>query len=127
MESSFEVGKKLVALINQGKSHEAIDTLYSEEIINIEAAAIPPRPRQISGLAAVREKNQWFESNHDIHHWEATGPWPHGDRFIAIFKLDVTPKIGPMAGKRTTIEEAALYTVMNGKIVKEEFFCHFGV
>ncbi|MHB1768333.1 MAG: SnoaL-like domain-containing protein [Phycisphaerae bacterium] len=122
MESVMEIGKKLVELVNEGKSGVAIDTLYSPDIVSIEAMAMPPRPQQFVGLAAVKEKAEWFESNHDIHHLQATGPWPHGDRFITCFKLDVTAKTGPMAGRRFTMEEAALYTVKNRKIVKEEFF-----
>ncbi|MEO6308489.1 MAG: nuclear transport factor 2 family protein [Nitrospiraceae bacterium] len=44
---------------------------------------------------------------------------PHSDRFILRFKYDVTPK---HTGKRMTMDEAGLYTIQNGKIVKEEFF-----
>ena len=35
---------------------------------------------------------------------------------------DVTAKAGPMAGKRMHLDEAALYTVKDGKIIQEEFF-----
>jgi len=42
------------------------------------------------------------------------------------FKYDITPKDGPMKGKRMQMDEAALYTVANGKIVQEEFFHHMG-
>jgi ketosteroid isomerase-like protein len=38
------------------------------------------------------------------------------------FKFDVTAKSGPMAGKRFVMDEAALYTVKDGKVVHEEFF-----
>ena len=31
-----------------------------------------------------------------------------------------------MAGKRMNLDEAALYTVKDGKIVQEEFFYHMG-
>ena len=31
-----------------------------------------------------------------------------------------------MAGKRMTLDEAALYTVKDGKVVHEEFFYHMG-
>ena len=36
-----------------------------------------------------------------------------------LFKMEVTPK---QTGKRMTVEEVGLYSVENGKIVKEEFF-----
>ena len=38
------------------------------------------------------------------------------------FTFEVTPKTGPMAGKRMTMDESALYTVKDGKVVQEEFF-----
>jgi len=53
-------------------------------------------------------------------------PFPHGERFIILYKTDVTPKVGPMAGKRMQVEEAGLYTVRDGKVVQEEFFYHMG-
>ena len=121
MESALEVGKKLVDLAKQGRWLEAVDTLYSPDITSLEAVAMPGRQCP-EGIAAAREKTVRFLAEHDIHHCAVTGPWPHGDRFIVGFKLDLTSKTGPMMGKRFTIEEAALYTVKEGKIVKEEFF-----
>jgi hypothetical protein len=124
MESVFEVGEKLVALANQGRWLDAIHSLYSPEIISIEAGAPPGKSPQCTGLAAVIAKTDWFMANHDIHSSEVRGPFPHDDRLIVFFKLDLTAKAGAMAGKRFNLEEAALYTVMDGKIVKEEFFYH---
>jgi hypothetical protein len=40
------------------------------------------------------------------------------------FSFDVTPKDRPMQGKRFQMDEAELYTVVDGKTVKEEFFYH---
>jgi ketosteroid isomerase-like protein len=34
----------------------------------------------------------------------------------------VTPKAGPQKGKRMQMDEIGVYTVKNGKIVREEFF-----
>ena len=79
-------------------------------------------PQQVTGKEAVLKKNQWWVDNHQIHSQTVTGPWPHDDRFIVHYKIDVTAKAGPMQGKRFSMEEAALYTVKNGKVVKEEFF-----
>jgi len=126
MGSTLEVGKKLVELCRAGKSLEAISTLYSETIVSIEAEAHPPMPQRMEGLAAVKGKTEWWLNNHEVHSAVAEGPWPHGDRFIVRFKYEVTPKVGPMAGKRMTMDETALYTVKNGKIAQEEFFYHMG-
>jgi hypothetical protein len=126
MSSTYEVGKKLVDLCNQGKAMEAVTTLYANNIVSIEAMANPQMPQRMEGLAAVKGKAEWWEKNHEVHSGKAVGPWPHGDRFIVHFNYDVTAKAGPMAGKRMTLDEGALYTVKDGKIVQEEFFYHMG-
>ena len=51
---------------------------------------------------------------------------PNGDRFAVAFSYDMTPKAGPMAGRRMQMEEVGLYTVADEKIVKEDFFYHIG-
>ncbi len=80
----------------------------------------------MQGLEAVKGKTDWWEQNHEVHGSEIDGPWPHGDRFIVRFKIDVTAKAGPMAGQRFTMDEAGLYTVKNGKVSQEEFFYSMG-
>ena len=126
MGSTFEVGQKLVALCKAGKNREAIETLYAPDVESVEVHATPEFPANMKGIDAVRKKNNWWMENHTIHSADARGPWPHGDRFIVLFKFDVTSKAGPMAGKRMQMEECGLYTVRDGKIVKEEFFYHMG-
>ncbi len=119
---TLAVGKKLVELCNQGKNMEAIETLYSPDTVSIEAMGGPDMPAKIAGIAAVKGKNEWWLANHEVHSGLAEGPWPNGDKFIVRFKYDVTAKAGPMTGKRMNLDEAALYTVKDGKITQEEFF-----
>jgi hypothetical protein len=127
MSSTMEVGKKLVELCRAGKAMEAITTLYSPNIVSIEAMAGPTMPQKIEGLSAVKGKAEWWEKHHEVHSAQVGGPWPHGDRFIVRFTYEVTPKApAPMAGKRITLDEAGLYTVKDGKVVQEEFFYHMG-
>jgi ketosteroid isomerase-like protein len=126
MNDTLAVGKKLVELCRQGKNIEAINTLYSPDIVSVEAIGGPSMPARMEGLAAIKGKNEWWLENHEIHHAEVEGPWPHGDRFIVRFKFDVTAKAGPMAGKRMTLDETGLYTVKDGKIAQEEFFYDMG-
>ncbi len=127
MANALEVGKKLVELCKQHKYDEAMNTLYSPNIVSIEAGTPDPKmsPRS-EGIAAVKGKADWWQKNHEIHSAKIEGPWPHGDRFIVRFTYDVTPKAGHMAGKRMTMDEAALYTVKDGKVVHEEFFYSMG-
>jgi ketosteroid isomerase-like protein len=126
MNDTLAIGKQLVELCRQGKNREAIDALYSPEIVSIEAVSGLSMPARMEGMAAIKDKNEWWENNHEVHHAEAEGPWPHGDRFIVRFKYDVTAKAGPVAGKRMTLDETALYTVKDGKITQEEFFYDMG-
>jgi ketosteroid isomerase-like protein len=126
MSDTLTVGKKLVELCRQGKNIEAVDTLYSPDIVSIEGMSSPAMPARMEGIAAIKGKNQWWLDNHDVHSSETEGPWPHGDRFIVRFKYDVTAKAGPMAGKRMNLDETALYTVKDGKIIQEEFFYDMG-
>ena len=122
MNSTLEVGRKLVEFCNQGKNMEAVNTLYAPDVESVEVHGTPEFPARMNGIDAIRRKNQWWFDNHTIHRGEANGPFPHGERFIVHFKYDVTAKVGPMAGKRMQMQEAGLYTVRDGKIVREEFF-----
>jgi len=127
MSDTLSVGKKLVSLCRDGKMMEAVETLYSPQIVSIEAVSGgPSMPARMEGLDAIKGKNDWWVKNHEVHSSKVEGPYPHGDRFIVHFIMDVTAKAGPMAGQRMTLDEAALYTVKDGKITQEEFFYDMG-
>lgn len=117
-----EVGEKLVALCREGKNLEAVDTLYGADIVSVEAMSTPEMPAEMRGIEAVRGKNQWWLDNHEIHSASAEGPYPHGEKFAVKYAYDVTAKAGPMAGNRMKMDEVAVYTVRDGKIVREEFY-----
>lgn len=121
--TTMEIGKELVALCKQGKNQDAIDRLYSPDIESVEPIAMPGMEQTQRGIAKIKSKNQWWVDNHEVHEGVAEGPFPHDDRFIVRFKYDVTPK---HRGTRFTMEEMGLFTVQNGKIVKEEFFYTMG-
>lgn len=116
------VGRELVDLCRRGKYLEAVERLYAPDIVSVEASGDETMPAEMRGIDAVRGKGEWWLANHEVHGSEAKGPFPHGDRFAVFFTMDVTSKTGPFAGKRMQFEEVALYTVKDGKIVREEFF-----
>lgn len=126
MPSTFEVGQKLITLCREKKNIEAVNTLYAANIVSIEAMAMDNMPARMEGIDAIRKKNQWWMDNHTIHSSAVSGPFPHGDRFVVYYNYDVTANTGPMAGQRMQMEEAALYTVKDGKVAQEEFFYHMG-
>jgi ketosteroid isomerase-like protein len=126
MPDIFAVGQRLVELCREKKNMQAVDELYSPDIVSIETHDMPNMPARMQGIEKIRGKNRWWFEQHDIHGVTVNGPWPHGERFITTWRWDVTAKAGPFAGKRMQHEEAALYTVKDGKIVQEEFFYHMG-
>ncbi len=123
---AMTVGTQIVKLCNQKKFLDAVNGLYAQDIVSVEPVESPGHERTLKGLDKVRAKTQRWIDNHEIHSTKVVGPFPHEDRFTAMFTLDVTPKTGPMAGKRFTMDEIGLYTVKDGKVTREEFFYAMG-
>jgi SnoaL-like protein len=114
-----EVANKLVKLCSEGKFGEATKTLYSSDIVSVEAGAPPGGSRETKGLDAVLAKGEWWTSNHEVHSAAVEGPLVAGSHFAVVFKLDVTFK---PEGRRFQMEEIGVYKVVNDKVVYEEFF-----
>lgn len=114
-----EVATKLAKLCSEKNFQEAITTLYAPDIVSVEALAPPGGSRESKGLEAAKAKNEWWTANHEVHSSKMEGPLVAGNHFVVTFKFDVTFK---PESKRMQIEEIALYKVVDGKIVYEEFF-----
>ena len=114
-----EVADKLVKLCSQAKFEEAMQSLYSPDIVSMEAGAPPGGSREAKGIAAVKAKGEWWVANHEVHSATVEGPLVAGSHFGVVFKLDVTFK---PEKRRFQMEEVAVYKVVDGKIVYEEFF-----
>ena len=117
--TTFEIAKKYFELCQTHQNHTALETLFSPDVVSVEAAAMPGSPAEVRGLKAVAEKGRQWMANHEVHSSKIEGPWPHGNRFVVRFTYDVTNK---PSKQRFQMEEIALFTVENGKIVREEFF-----
>lgn len=117
--NTMEIGKKYVALCNEGKHEEILTTLFSKDTVSVEAASPAGQERTVRGLDAIRAKGKWWTDNHNVHKAEHAGPYPNEDRFAVRFTYDVTNK---PSGQRFTMDEVGLFTVKDGKIVREEFF-----
>lgn len=117
--NTLEIANKLVELCRNGKNDEALTTLFATDAVSVEAFAPPGAQQESKGLQAIRGKGEWWRANFEVHSASVTGPWPHGNRFIVGFQYDVTNK---PSGNRMKLDEVGLFTIENGKIVREEFF-----
>ena len=57
----------------------------------------------------------------EVHSFDVHGPFVAHDRFVVQFDADVTNK---QSKERTQLSEVGVYTVKDGKIVREEFLPH---
>ena len=123
--SAVEIGTRLVALSNDGKGLEAVDSLYAPNVVSIEAQGNDEMPARTEGFDAVRGKSVWWYDAHEVHSVTAAGPFVghREDQFAVQFDLDATLKA---TGERTTMSEVALYTIADDKIVQEEFLYRMG-
>ena len=117
--STTAVAEELVALCRVGRNLDAIDKLYSPHIVSIESRGDATMPAEMSGIDAVRGKNIWWLDNHEVHKAEVNGPFLGKDQFSVHYSFEVTFK---PTGQRNTMVEMALYTVRDGKVVREQFF-----
>jgi ketosteroid isomerase-like protein len=121
--STAAVAQELVGLCRQGRNLEAVNKLYSPKIVSIESSGSPEMPAEMSGLDAIRGKHQWWEENNQVHSMEVNGPYIGEGQFAVQFTFDTTFK---PTGQRNSMTEMALYTVKDGKIVREQFFYNPG-
>jgi hypothetical protein len=114
-----DIAKDLVTLCRQGKFLEAVKKHYGNAIVSVESVSTPTMPAELKGIEAVTQKNKSWLENHKVHSAEVNGPYVGEHRFAVEYKFDVTPK---GSDKRRVMQEVAVYTVQNGKIVHEHFF-----
>src|SRR4029077_8233975 len=91
----------------------ALDQLYDKEVVSVEATA-----PESKGKEEVRKKIDWWVDAMEGHSFNASEPFVAHDRFVVQYDADVTDK---NSKQRTQLSEVGIYTVKNGKIVREEF------
>jgi len=115
--SPMEVATTVLALLRDGRYREVEDAWLAPSIVSVEGVGAS---MAWSGKKAVLEKYRTWEGDHDINEMNLEGPWVGATGFAIKFKGDVTQR---STGQRMQLEEIAVYTVKDGKIVREEF--HF--
>jgi hypothetical protein len=113
------IGQELVGLCREGRNGDAIERFYSKNIVSIEPAGSEAMPAETMGIDAIHKKHDWWTANMEVHSAEVRGPFVGDDEFAVYYDYDTTFK---PSGQRSSMKEMALYTVLNGEIVREEFF-----
>src|SRR5215210_7290359 len=86
------VARELVSLCREGRNLQAIEKLYSPDIVSIESMGSEEMPAEQHGIEAVRNKNQWWFDNNEIHSAKASGPFIGDRQFAVKFDYDTTFK-----------------------------------
>ena len=118
-----EVAKKVVELTRKEAWHDAIDTLYAKDIVSVEAQGMGGQSPEKQGIDAVRAKADWWVNTMQIHSFKVSGPFVAHDRFVVQYDIDITDK---NTNERMQMSEVGVYTVKDGKIVREEFLPMIG-
>lgn len=113
-----QVAKKVVELVRKQAWYEALDTLYDKDILSVEASSTGGGSPETRGADGIRGKIDWWVNAMEVHSFKASDPFVAHDRFVIQYDADVTDK---SSKKRFQMSEVGVYTVKNGKIVREEF------
>src|SRR6516165_4857373 len=113
-----EVANKVVELTRKQAWREAVNSLYAKDVVSVEAQGMGGESPEKRGIDAVRGKADWWIDNMQVHSFEVHGPFVAHDRFVVQYDVDVTDK---NSKNRMQMSEVGVYTVKNGKIVREEF------
>lgn len=121
MEDLVKLGQVLVQAMRDRRGIAHVDDIYAENAESVEAVVPPGRDvRIVSGRGAIKAKREDWVATHDIQKLDADGPYIHPpNRFAVRFEAEVTQKA---SGRQMTLREVAVYSVEEGKIVREEFF-----
>jgi hypothetical protein len=118
-----EVAKKVVELVRKQAWYEALDDLYDNDVVSVEAFSMSGQSPETRGKEGVRGKIDWWVNAMEVHSFDASEPFVAHDRFVVQYDADVTDK---QSKQRRQMSEVGIYTVKNGKIVREEFLPRAG-
>jgi hypothetical protein len=109
------IANQLVEWCNQGKNFDVMRTMYTPDIVSIEANG-----EETVGQVPVIQKSERWQAANTIKRQVVRGPFFNGpNQFAAQFTFDVTRNA---TGENVTLEEVAVYTMRGDKIAREQFF-----
>ena len=112
-----DVANKVVELTRKQAWYEALD-LYDDDVVSVEAFGMGGGSPETRGKQGVRGKVDWWVNAMDVHSFDVQGPFVAHDRFVVQYDADVSDK---KTNERRKMSEVGVYTVKDGKIVREEF------
>jgi hypothetical protein len=113
-----DVAKRVVDLVRKQAWYEALDTLYDDNIVSVEAFSMSGGSPETRGKEAVRGKIDWWLNATEVHSFTAYRPFVAHDPFVVQYDADATDK---ESKQRRKLSEVGVYTVKGGKIIREEF------
>ena len=117
-----EVANKVMELTRKQAWYDALD-LYDDNVVSVEAYGMGGGSPETRGKEGVRGKVDWWVNAMEVHSFDAQGPFVAHDRFVVQFDADVSDK---KTKERRQMSEVGVYTVKDGKIVREEFLPRVG-
>lgn len=111
-----EIGEAVVEAFNEHRPDiELWNRYWSDDVESIEGMGVSLAWR---GRDAMQAKGENWMAEHIVHSALAEGPYVGATGFAIRFRMDVEEK---STGNRVLMEEVGVYTVKNGKVVREEF------
>lgn len=110
-----QIGAEIVAAFNQGTGDEVAQKYWSPQVVSCEGVGVG---MQWGGKEAVLAKNADWMSKHTLMGGAAEGPFVGSTGFAIKFNIHV--KVNE-TGQEIHMNEVGVYTVQDGKIVREEF------
>jgi hypothetical protein len=115
--NTLDVANKVVELTRKQAWYDALD-LYDDNVVSVEAFGMGGESPETRGKEGVRGKVDWWVNAMEVHSFDVQGPFVAHDRFVVQYDVDCSDK---KTKERRKMSEVGVYTVKNGKIVREEF------
>jgi len=113
--SPAEIGAAVAAMLKSGtKDRDIWDAWWDNDRI----ASIEGDGSTWTGRKALEAKSEAWEAENEVTSFEVKGPFVGATGFSMHFTVGITNKA---TGEKMDMAEVAVYTVENGKVVREEF------
>lgn len=115
-----EIGVDLIALFNAGKADLVESRWWSPDVVSVEGVGVG---LAWHGRGAADAKNREWMSKHTVLGASAEGPYVGSSGFAVKFHMHVREN---QSGREQRFDEVGVFTVSEGKIIREEFMYALG-